>query len=109
MKDFFHEIITEKMPRRDYGIEGLEVRVDHTSTGTVYFVSTCKDVEFPLHSHAAQWTIVVSGSCKFSANGKSVEYKAGDTYFIPAGLEHQITLYAGYSEVDYVDDPLDGE
>ena len=28
---------------------------------------------------------------------------------IPAGLKHQITLHAGYSEVDYVDDPLDGE
>lgn len=28
---------------------------------------------------------------------------------IPAGLRHQITLHAGYSEVDDVDDPHDGE
>ena len=59
----FHDII-KKVPVRDYGIDGLEVHVDHTSTGTVY-------------------------------------------YFIPAGLRHQITLHAGYSEVDYVDDPND--
>lgn len=101
--------IIKKIPSRDYGIEGLETRVDHTSTGTVYFVTAEKEVVFPEHAHAAQWTIVVSGSCTFTANGESKVYSAGETYFIPAGLKHQITLHAGYSEVDYVDDPRDGE
>jgi len=101
--------IIKKVPARNYGIDGLEVHVDHTSTGTVYFVSAEKEVVFPEHAHAAQWTIVVTGSCTFTANGKSKIYSAGETYFIPAGLRHQITLHAGYSEVDYVDDPLDGE
>ena len=101
--------IIKKVPSRDYGIDGLEVHVDHTSTGTVYFVSAAKEVVFPEHAHAAQWTIVVSGSCTFTADGKSKVYSAGETYFIPAGLRHQITLHAGYSEVDYVDDPQDGE
>ncbi len=104
----FHEII-KKIPTRDYQIDGLEVHVDHTTTGTVYFVSAEKEVAFPEHSHAAQWTIVVTGSCTFTANGESKTYNAGETYFIPAGLKHQITLHAGYSEVDYVDDPSDGE
>ena len=49
----FHEII-KKVPSRNYGIDGLEVHVDHTSTGTVYFVSAEKEVVFPEHSHAAQ-------------------------------------------------------
>ena len=44
-----------------------------------------------------------------SLEGKTTTYKAGETYFIPAGLRHQITLCPGYSEVDYVDDPKDGE
>lgn len=99
--------IIKKIPLRDYGIDGLEVHVDHTPLGTVYFVNATKDVEFPTHSHASQWTVVVSGECHFTANGKTITYKKGDTYFIPAGLEHQITLCAGYSEVDYVDDPND--
>ena len=99
----------KKVPTRNYGIDGLEVHVDHTSTGTVYFVSAEKEVVFPEHSHAAQWTIVVTGSCTFIANGEKKVYNAGETYMIPAGLKHQITLHAGYSEVDYVDDPLDGE
>ena len=104
----FSDII-KKVPSRNYGIDGLEVHVDHTSTGTVYFVSAEREVVFPEHSHAAQWTIVVTGSCTFTADGESKIYNAGETYFIPAGLKHQITLHAGYSEVDYVDDPLDEE
>lgn len=106
--DVFPDIV-KKVPVRDYGIEGLHVHVDHTSTGTVYFVSAEKDVPFPEHAHAAQWTVVVSGECRFTANGETKTYKQGETYFIPAGLKHQITLLAGYSEVDYVDDPRDGE
>ncbi len=106
MKSVFADII-KKVPVRDYGIDGLEVHVDHTSTGTVYFVSAEKEVVFPEHSHAAQWTVVVSGQCLFTAEGKTVTYKKGDTYLIPAGLKHQITLCAGYAEVDYVDDPND--
>lgn len=101
--------IIKKVPSRNYGIDGLAVHVDHTTTGTVYFVSASKEVVFPEHAHAAQWTIVVTGSCTFTADGKSTTYGAGETYFIPAGLRHQITLHAGYSEVDYVDDPRDGE
>ena len=105
----FPEMILRNVPARDYGIPGLTVRVDHTSTGTVYFVSAEREVPFPEHSHAAQWTVVVSGECRFTANGETRVYRAGDTYFIPAGLPHQITLCAGYAEVDYVDDPRDGE
>lgn len=101
--------IIKKIPARDYKIDGLEVHVDHTPIGTIYFVRAEKEVVFPLHAHAAQWTIVVSGSCTFTANGETKTYSAGETYFIPEGLKHQITLHAGYSEFDYVDDPLDGE
>lgn len=52
----FPEIIRH-IPQRDYGIEGLTVRVDHTSTGTVYFVSAEKEVHFPEHAHAEQWGV----------------------------------------------------
>jgi len=104
--DMFPDII-DKVPLRDYRLEGLTVHADHTSTGTVYFVSAAREVVFPTHAHAAQWTVVVSGECRFTMNGETRICKAGDTYLIPAGVPHQITLGAGYSEVDYVDDPND--
>ncbi len=40
-------------------------------------------------------------------NGETKTYQQGDTYYIPAGVTHQITLSAGYAEIDYVDDPND--
>ena len=99
--------IIKKVPLRDYGIPGLEVSADHTSTGTVYFVSATREVEFPTHSHAEQWTVVIGGECRLTMNGATKVFRAGETYRIPAGVPHQITLGAGYSEVDYVDDPDD--
>ena len=96
--------IIGKVPVRDYGIDGLNVHVDHTSTGTVYFVSADKETPFPEHSHAEQWTIVVSGECRVTMNGETKIYRKGDTYRLPANVPHQITLGAGYAEVDYVDD-----
>ena len=40
-------------------------------------------------------------------NGETKIYRKGDTYRLPANVPHQITLGAGYAEVDYVDDPND--
>lgn len=109
MENIFPEMILKNVPLRDYGIKGLHTHVDHTSSGTVYFVFAEDKVVFPEHAHKAQWTIVVNGECIFTANGKSVTYKKGDTYFIPEGMKHQITLLPGYAEVDWVNDPNDGE
>lgn len=108
MNNIFPDII-KSVPERNYGIEGLEVHVDHTKQGTIYFVRAEKDIEFPEHSHAEQWTVVISGKCTLTMNGETRTYQQGDTYLIPSGVKHQITLHAGYSEVDYVNDPHDGE
>ena len=106
LDSIFPEVIG-KIPTRDYGIDGLHVHVDHTPRGTVYFVSADKETPFPEHSHAEQWTIVVSGACRVTMNGETRVYRKGDTYRLPANVPHQITLGAGYAEVDYVDDPND--
>ncbi len=102
----FSEIIS-RVPLRDYGQPGLEVRADHTSTGTAYFVRATQEVAFPTHAHAEQWTIVVSGECELTLQGRTTTYRQGDSYRIPSGERRSIVLRAGYSEVDYVDAPND--
>lgn len=99
--------IIKKMPRRDYGISGLHVYVDHTPAATIYYVETEKEIAFPEHTHAEQFTTVINGYCDLTMQGVTVRYKKGDSYRIPANIPHQITLSAGYAEVDYVDDPND--
>ncbi|HAR79564.1 MAG TPA: cupin domain-containing protein [Succinivibrionaceae bacterium] len=107
-KEVFSQII-KKIPVVDYGIDGLEVHRSHTKEGTMWFVTAHKEVVFPEHTHAEQWTIVLSGKCSYTANGVTTVYKKGDTYTIPDHTPHQLTLHKGYSEVDYVDDPFDGD
>lgn len=107
-KDLFTQII-KNIPAADYGLKGLEVHRTHTKEGTIYFVTAHEEVNFPAHSHAEQWTIVLSGECTYTAGGETKVYKKGDVYTIPADTPHQITLHKGYSEFDYVNDPNDGE
>ena len=105
-KSSFPKII-HKIPKRDYGIPGLHVYVDHTAQATIYYVETEQEVTFPEHKHAEQFTIVVNGFCELTIDGKSTRYEKGDSYSIPADTLHTIYLSAGYAEVDYVDDPND--
>lgn len=101
MKNPFPDIMNQ-LPVKDYGIEGLIVHADNSAMGETYFVYAEKEVIFPEHSHGAQWTVVLSGKCDFTADGKTTVYSKGDTYLIPAGKRHQITLHPGYAEMDYV-------
>lgn len=91
-----------QLPARDYGLPGLSVHVDVSARGETYFVFAEKETVFPEHAHGAQYTVVVSGSCDYTAGGRTVTYSEGDTYSIPAGTRHQITLHPGYAEMDYV-------
>lgn len=89
------------LPARDYGFEGLYVHSDISETGETLFVYAEKEIVFPEHAHGAQFTAVISGECDFTADGKTTTYRKGDTYYIPTGMRHQITLHAGYAEMDY--------
>lgn len=101
MKNPFPEFVN-RLPSKDYGLDGLIVHVDHSDFGETYFAYAEKEIVFPEHSHGEQWTVVVSGKCDFTADGKTCTYSKGDTYLIPAGKKHQITLHPGYAEMDYV-------
>lgn len=89
----------------DFGMEGLHVRRERTTHSTIYIVSADKEIAFPAHAHAEQWTTVLSGSCALTIDGNTTIYKAGDTYHIPANTTHQLTMHAGFSEFDVLDDP----
>lgn len=89
MKNPFPDFVG-KLPKIDYGIEGLIVHADRGGCGETYFVYAGKEIAFPEHSHGAQWTVVIQGKCDFTANGETRVYKKGDTYNIPGGMRHQI-------------------
>lgn len=91
-----------KLPARNYGFDGLHVHSDISDTGETFFVYAEKEAPFPEHSHGAQFSVVISGECDFTADGKTVTCRKGATYRIPTGMKHQIALHPGYAEMDYV-------
>lgn len=71
-----------------------------SGAGLVAFFTFLKDIELPAHSHGAQWGTIVEGEIEFTIGGETRIYRAGDSYSIPAGVEHGALIKGGTRVVD---------
>lgn len=71
-----------------------------SDVGLVMFFTFLKDMVLPPHSHGAQWGTVVEGEVEFTIGGVTKTYRAGDSYSIPAGVEHGAQIKAGARVID---------
>lgn len=78
----------------------VHTAVVRSDAGLVAFFSFLKDMELPVHSHGAQWGTVVEGEIKFTIGGETKLYRPGDSYFIPAGVEHEAQIKSGTRVID---------
>ncbi len=78
----------------------VQISVVRSDDALVAFFSFLKDMELPPHSHGAQWGTVVEGEITFTIGGVTKIYKAGDSYSIPAGVEHGALIKAGTRAID---------
>jgi len=60
------------------------------------FIEFNETVDVPEHTHAEQWEFALAGRVVLHRQGSSKEYKAGENFFLPAGLPHSARVYAGY-------------
>ncbi len=74
--------------------------VIRSDAGLVAFFTFLKDMELPTHSHGTQWGTVVEGEIEFTIGGETKTYCAGDSYTIPAGVEHGASIKAGTRVID---------
>ena len=56
--------------------------------------------QIPPHSHGEQWGIVVQGEMDLTVGGETKRYRAGDSYHIPAGVEHGATFLTHFRAID---------
>ncbi|MCK0151756.1 cupin domain-containing protein [Marivita sp. S6314] len=73
------------------------IRSDH---GLVAFFTFDKDMELPPHAHGAQWGTVIEGEIELTIGGVTKTYRPGDSYDIPAGVEHGARIKAGTRAID---------
>lgn len=78
----------------------VQTAVVRSDAGLVAFFSFLKDMELPMHSHGAQWGTVVEGEIEFTIGGETKVYRAGDSYSIPAGVEHGALIKSGTRVID---------
>lgn len=85
-----------ELPRADLTAEGLEGRVLRGDRWVVLFMHAEQEVVVPRHHHGAQWGIVVDGEMELTINDEEHTYRRGDSHFIPAGVDHEAVLHAGW-------------
>lgn len=104
MNSVFPEPITN-LPQADIPLEGLTAYLSQSDTHQILFMEFERDVALPEHSHAAQIGFVLEGKIDMVIQGKKQQFTKGDRYHIPAGIEHSATIYAGYADVSFFDEP----
>ena len=95
--DFITAFPSIDVPFPDDVVQTAVVRSDN---GLVAFFTFLKDMELPPHSHGAQWGTVVEGQIEFTIGGETKIYRAGDSYSIPAGVEHRALIKSGTRVID---------
>ena len=78
----------------------VQTAVVRSDDGLVAFFSFLKDMELPAHSHGAQWGTVLEGEIELTIGGEKEVYRAGDSYSIPAGVEHGALIRSGTRVID---------
>jgi len=92
------------LPEADLPFEGLRGWLLQSEDGQVLFLEAGVDAEVTEHSHGDQWGIVVDGEMELTIGGETAIYRRGDSYYIPAGVEHGARLFAGFKALDYFKD-----
>ena len=83
----------------------VQTAVIRSDAGLVAFFTFLKEMELPLHSHGAQWGTVVEGEIELTIGGETKVYLPGDSYSIPAGVEHGGRIKAGSRVIDVFEEP----
>ena len=95
----------QNLPEADIPLDGLSAYLSQADTHQILFMRFDQDVEIPEHSHAAQWGVVLAGQIDLTIEGVTNTFQQGETYFIPAGMEHAAKVYAGYVDITFFDQP----
>jgi quercetin dioxygenase-like cupin family protein len=95
--DFMHAFPKIDVPFPEDVVQTAVIRSD---AGLVAFFTFLKELDLPPHSHGAQWGTVIDGEIEFTIGGETKTYRPGDSYSIPAGVEHGAIIRAGTRVID---------
>ncbi len=95
--DFFDTFPGLAVPFPSDVVQTAAIRSDK---GLVAFFTFHQDLNLPMHAHGAQWGSVIAGEIVFTIGGVTGTYRPGDSYVIPAGVQHGAQIKAGTRVID---------
>ena len=95
----FPDVVTN-LPEADIPFPGVHGWLSQGADHQVVFFDIEPIGVVPSHSHGEQWGIVLEGAVELTMNGDTCVVGPGETYFIPAGVEHSATFRAQTRLVD---------
>jgi len=101
-KSFFPDIITNH-PDADIPINGVVSKLIQANDQQFIFMEFEDDIEVPIHSHNAQWGVVLNGEMELTVNGVTRLLSKGDTYSIDKDIPHFAKIKKGYKDLTFFD------
>lgn len=95
----FPEFIAN-LPEADIPFPGVRGRISQAPNHQIIFMDIDAIGEVAPHSHGEQWGIVVEGEMRLTISGQTRTYRAGDSYHIPANVEHAATFLTRVRVID---------
>ena len=88
-----------------YSTDVVQISAIRSDQGLVAFFTFLVDLELPMHAHGAQWGSVIEGEIALTIGDVTRTYRPGDSYSIPAGVQHGAQVKAGTRAIDVFEEP----
>ncbi len=88
------------LPEADIPFPGVRGRISQAPDHQIIFMDIDPIGEVAPHRHGEQWGIVVEGEMQLTIGGVTKTYRAGDSYHIPANVEHAATFTSRVRVID---------
>jgi quercetin dioxygenase-like cupin family protein len=89
----------------DVPFEDVKAWLVESSRCQVVVMAFSETADVPEHSHQEQWELVLAGTIRLRREGEEAEFRAGDNFFIPAGVVHSAKVSAGYQAIMIFNQP----
>ncbi|MCB2190961.1 MAG: cupin domain-containing protein [Deltaproteobacteria bacterium] len=104
-KDAAFADFIKELPKAALGLAEVTGYLLAGPKGQTVFFDLPAGASVPLHSHGAQWGIVVSGEMELTIGDETKIYRAGECYDIPAGALHGATVLVPSLVIDVFAEP----
>jgi quercetin dioxygenase-like cupin family protein len=88
------------LPEVDLPVEGIRGWLSQGKEHQVVFFDIDPIGKIPPHRHGEQWGIVVEGEMQLTIGCETRRYGPGDSYYIPAGVEHSASFPSHFRAID---------